>query len=179
MPRYAAQLTAAGTVIARKPAMIPIAKESKNIMLHLPSRRILDRFRYRSEVELVRSQRGHTRVENRWNHARRKPVTVLQHRMRGLVPAKVVHRADDLAALDEKRSVARHAGAQERVRVQEVRVPEARDEHAALHAGDELRERVVAPGELERARRGERGEMFLLRPIPSHRQARDAPGIDP
>ena len=56
----------------------------------------------------------------------------------GLGEAEVLHRVGDLAVLDREGAVARHAGHERAELVDPARVPEARDEHSALHIADEL-----------------------------------------
>ena len=52
--------------------------------------------------------------------------------------AQVLDRPDDLAALDEERPVAGHAGHDRELGVDRVRVVEAGDEQAAIEAADQL-----------------------------------------
>ena len=62
----------------------------------------------------------------------------------------------DLAALDQPDAVAGQAGQGERPRVEHPGVPEVRDEHAALDAGDELGCRAVDDGAFDLAGRTSR-----------------------
>ena len=61
--------------------------------------------------------------------------------------AQVLHRLRDLAALDEEQAVAREAGDDLRLRVEDAVVPEVGDEQPPLDAGDQLLERLVAARE--------------------------------
>src|SRR3954471_23040894 len=85
----------------------------------------LDRRYNDRETRSSRFARAHA---NRATHC----IEVVQHEDRRLVEAEVLDRARDLAALDEKRSVARETGIENRARIDRTQIPEACDDDAAL-----------------------------------------------
>ena len=68
---------------------------------------------------------------------------------RALVEAEVVHRADDLAVLDQVDAVAGQPGEQQRRRVDLADVPEAGEQQAPLGPGDQVVDGARRAGELE------------------------------
>ena len=63
---------------------------------------------------------------------------------RAFQEAEVHHRRRDLSVLDQEQAVARQAGVLQRLLVDEAYVPEVRHQQAALHAGNQLIERLAA-----------------------------------
>jgi hypothetical protein len=71
---------------------------------------------------------------------------VVEHDRGRFVEAEVLDRVLDLAVLDVERAVARQAGEQHGLRIDQADVPGARDEHALLGAPDQIHRRLVAAG---------------------------------
>ena len=69
---------------------------------------------------------------------RRHRLDVVQRDNRALVPSHVLDRARDFALLDQEQAVASQSGDEDRLRIERADVPEARHEHAALGARDQV-----------------------------------------
>src|SRR5690349_10314926 len=78
-------------------------------------------------------------------------VEVVQHVDRRIVEAKVLDRPRNAPALYEERAVARESRVENRSRIDGTKVPEARDEDAALGRCDELLGGGRAAGHAHRA----------------------------
>ena len=109
------------------------------------ARESLDGIAQAREVEVANLDRRNNDRET-WSagftrahaHGATHRIEVVQHEDRRLVEAKILDRLRDLASLYEERAVARESRIENRSRIDGTKVPEARDEEAALAAGDEV-----------------------------------------
>ena len=100
-------------------------------------------------VNADRRSDGTIRGERRWERANRVDVPRRQHREHALIEAQVAYRVADLALVDPPHAVARQSREDERARVDQADVPEARDQEAAIESLDHVFGRHRRLGALE------------------------------
>src|SRR6185369_2325722 len=99
-------------------------------------------------------------------HRRAHRFEVVEHEDRRIVEAHVLHRFRDLAVLDQERPVAREAGIEDRSLIDGAKIPEARDEEAALRGANQIVHRRRAARHTDRTAGTGRRALLFLRPIP-------------